>query len=275
MFLNSVILVLQEILEAALLISVLLVLIKQLQTVSTNGFLPAYRWLYHGLLGGFVGAWLYALAIPSISTWFDYVGIEVVNSFMQILIIICLICLCYGMSFNKLQYRNDLLGTLTTLYLGIVVALGIIREASEIIIYMSGVIAQPDNFTPVLLGGFIALGIGISSGIFLFYLLTTFSNKWAFRSCMLLLALFAGNMASQACLLLIQADWLPYTTELWNTSSFLPENMVVGQLLFALIGYEANPSWLQAASYLCGTLLILCSPLFRDAWFQKPAKAEI
>ena len=73
-------------------------------------------------------------------------------------------------------------------------------------------------------------------------------------------------MASQASLLLIQADWLPYTVELWDSSALLPEYSVTGQLLYALIGYEANPSLLQVCVYIGAVILILTSPLFLLSW---------
>lgn len=83
---------------------------------------------------------------------------------------------------------------------------------------------------------------------------------------MLLLALFTGNMAAQSVVLLTQADWLPYTPELWNSSAFLPENSITGRVLYVLIGYEANPSLLQAGVYLATAAFIMLSPLFQLAW---------
>lgn len=153
--------------------------------------------------------------------------------------------------------------------LTLVIALGVVREISEIIIYVTGIATQPENVSPVMLGSFIALGIGASGGILLFYILINLSELWALRSCMVLLALFTGNMASQACLLLTQADWLPYTAELWDSSSLLPEYTVPGQLLYALVGYEATPSILQGLCYVIAMLLILFSPLFKITWFSK------
>ena len=67
-------------------------------------------------------------------------------------------------------------------------------------------------------------------------------------------------------MLLTQADWLPYTAELWNSSTLIPEYSVTGQLLYALVGYEANPSILQVIFYFSSALLIAFSPLFLLAW---------
>ena len=268
MFLDAVILILQEILEAALLISVLLALTKLLRKCWLNDFTLSSFWLVPAVTAGLIGAWLFAWLTPAISPWFDYVGLEVINALIQASIIVFLLALCYGLTHERLQkiaQLNKLAGICITL----IVALGIVREVSEIIIYVSGIITQPDNFNPVIMGSLIALGIGISGGVLLYYFLLNLPTIWALRSCMLLLALFTGNMASQACLLLTQADWLPYTAELWDSSALLAEYTVPGQLLYALIGYEATPSILQGLSYLVVALLILFSPLFRTTWFSR------
>jgi len=268
MFLDTVILVLQEILEAALIISILLSLTGHFRRYWGEDFSLGHGWIGVSLVLGSLGAWIYAAYTPSITLWFDYVGLEIVNALIQILIIIFLLFLCYGLSLKRLRdiaWFNLFVGFCITL----VVALGIIREVSEIIIYCIGILSQPNNYSPVLLGSFIALGIGASSGIILYYLLTNFPGFWGLRLSMLLLALYAGNMASQASLLLIQADWLPYTPELWDSSFLIPEFTVSGQLLYALVGYEANPSILQAGLYSFAVLIILVSPLFRMCWQQK------
>jgi high-affinity iron transporter len=268
MFLDTVILVLQEILEAALIISVLLTLTRQFRQFWPGHFTLGHSWILASMLIGFIGAWIYASYTSVITLWFDYFGLEVLNALIQFLIIFCLLCLSYSFTRKKVQnlgWLNMFAGICITL----VVALGIIREVSEIILYGMGILAQPENYSPFMLGVLIALGIGASSGIILYYLLATLKPYWSLRLCMLLLALYAGNMASQASLLLVQADWLPFTEELWDSSFLLPEYTVPGQLMYALIGYEANPSVLQAAFYCGAVLLIILSPLFRLSW--KPA----
>lgn len=146
-----------------------------------------------------------------------------------------------------------------------VVLLAIIREGSEIILYVGGVAGQPGNFTPVLFGGIIGGGIGVSTGVLLYYGLISLNIKWAFRLSLILLALVTGNMGSQAVLLLTQADWLPFTPIAWNSSAILAEDSIPGHLLYALIGYESTPSVLQLVCYLSGMILIIVSPLFRQA----------
>jgi len=266
MFLSTVILVLQEILEAALLISLLLVLSRLLTRKSRENLVIPLGWLPFSVFFGLGGAWFYAAMTPTVSQWFDYVGLEVVNASIQFFTLMALVVFCFMFSSVNRRNRATMLNTLAPVLMCIIVVLGITREVSEIILYMNGVMSNPVNVSPAILGAIMAAGIGVSSGIVLYFLILSMPVIWSYRVCMLLLALFAGNMSSQAILLLTQADWLPYTPELWNSSALIPEYSVTGQLLYALVGYEANPSILQVIFYFSSALLIAFSPLFLLAW---------
>lgn len=263
MFLNAVILILQEILEAVLLLSMLLVLSAHLDVVLAGNGTVGRRWAWWALVLGIAGALLYGWMLPAVSQWFDYVGIEVVNAGLQFGIIGCLLLFC----FLPLQGKAAAAAVLKACMI-VVVALCIVREGSEVIVYLQGIFGHPENLWPVLLGALMAVGIGLSSGVLLFHALGSLQDKRSFRLALLLLALFAGNMAAQAVQLLTQADWLPYTAQLWDSSALIAEYSVTGQLLYALVGYEANPSLLQAGAYGLALLLVLFSPLFRTAWHR-------
>ncbi|MDP6651242.1 MAG: FTR1 family protein [Gammaproteobacteria bacterium] len=269
MFLDAVILILQEILEAALVISVLLVLTHLFQTIWGRDFSRRKSWFFYALILGIFGAWLYAYFIPEISDWFDYVGQEVMNSsihLVSLLFLIVLACVAPSRYFAGKQRNRS---KLAVCCMAIIVLLALVREGSEIILYLEGVTSQSENVSPVLLGAIVGAGIGVSSGIFLFYTLVSLNSPWPLRLCLLLLALISGSMASQTVMLLTQADWLPYTSIAWDSSGVLSESSVVGRVFYALIGYEATPSILQVVCYFLSMLIIVSGPLFRLAWPRK------
>ncbi len=255
MLLNSVILVLQETLEATLLISVLL-------TISHLHW-QKHAWVIYALVGGLALSVLYARQMVNISEWFDYVGQEIVNALLQIIITL-LICFSIW-AFLKNRRMNFILKSSINNYYtrafiycaAITVALSIMREGSEIFLYLSGFFHQDEYIQSVMIGSLVGFGIGISMGVLLFYGLLFLPTKWRLRGPLILLALFAGNMLSQATLQLNQADWAPSTPMLWDSSAWIPENSIAGQLLYALIGYEATPSALQVFSYIFGVTLAL------------------
>jgi high-affinity iron transporter len=262
MFLNSVILVLQEILEASLLLSLLLVLVR-LQPASAR---PRNGWALVSIACGVVGSWVFATAIPVISTWFDYVGQEVVNAAFQLATIVLVLML--GLVWRGGDEVAPLGRGLVAFCLIAIVTFAITREGAEIILYTEGVMGQPESLTPVLLGALVAAGIGVSCGVLLYFILRALPDRNALRVAVLLLALFAGNMAMQAILLLTQADWMSYTMELWSTKALLSEYSIPGQLLNALIGYEATPSLAQLIGYVAAFAAVAATPLFRHAWHE-------
>jgi len=268
MFLDALILILQEIIEATLLISVLLVLGAALHRLWPNTVQLGMGWLPAAFGFGLAGALVYGWMMPVTSAWFDYAGYEVLNALMQTAMIVLLI-LCVLM-LDPLRATPRWLGIVKAGMIA-TVALGIVREGSEIILYLNGVLGQGINVTPVTLGGFMAAGIGCSGALLLYYFLNALPALWTLRTALVLLALFTGNMASQAALLLTQADWLPYTPEAWNSSVLLSEQGIAGQLLYALIGYEANPSVMQAGVYVAAAIVVASTPLFRKAWILKVA----
>ena len=264
MFLVAVILILQEILEAALLLSVLLAVNQQMGPHLAGTRKLTLHWYAAAIFTGIFGAALFAWAMPTVSEWFDYVGQEVINALMHLVAIGGLYTHCLLLQTNARQTPGPHIGA--GLALIVVITLSITREGAEIFLYINGIMGTPTAVTPALLGAGLAGGIGISAGILLYYSLVGFSRVVTLRIGLVLLALFAGNMAAQTILLLTQADWMPYTPQLWDTTGLLTEYSVTGQLLYALIGYEATPSLAQAVSYVAAMLLLASTPLFRRSW---------
>ena len=264
MFLDAVILILQEILEAALLLSVLLAVNQLLSQQVAGSRKLALRWYAAAVIAGLISAALFAAAMPTVSQWFDYFGQEVTNAVMQIVVIGCLFTHCLLLQQEGGIGGKRMLAAGMTLVA--VIALGIAREGSEIFLYIDGIAGTPTAVTPVLLGAGVATGIGISAGVLLYYALLMFSKTAALRIGVVLLALFAGNMAAQAILLLTQADWVPFSPALWDSSTLIPESTVTAKLLYALVGYEATPSVAQGIGYVLAMLLLISTPLFRQSW---------
>jgi len=252
MLLSSVILVLREVLEAALLFSLLMVLSKRLGI--------SCRWVLVALVVGLLGAAVYGFNIDRISEAFDGVGQEVVNALLQISIYVLL---CVLATFAVRRSRGRAVSSeLLIAMMVVTVTLAIVREGSEIMIYLSAFTQLPDQVGPVMAGSAIGLGIGVSVGAVLYYALLSLSRSAAIVAGAVLLTLVAAAMASQSGQLLIQADWLPSQYPVWDSSWLLSEYSVTGQLLYALIGYEATPTPLQLFIYVAAILIIIAVVAF-------------
>ncbi len=247
--LNAVIILLREVLEAALIISVL--------TASSKLFDHKSWWLGCALMLGMGAALLYAWQLEWISGQFNGVGQEVFNAVLQIAIFGLLVIFNWGIIRSAINKSRSTDATLSGLLPALCVALAITREGSEIFIYLYGFSYSREAFLPVLTGGSIGTGIGISVGVLLYYTIIYAPNRVRLWLVCGVTTLVAAGMVSQAAQLLIQADMLPSQMPLWDTTFLLPENSVLGQLLYALVSYESTPTAIEVITYWLGLALML------------------
>ena len=107
----------------------------------------------------------------------------------------------------------------------LVVAMAITREGMEIIIFMYGFSTDPVEMLPVLVGGAIGAGIGISLGVLIYYTLINLPDRIAIIVPLLLLALVASGMASQAVVYLMQGGLIESQLPVWDTSGWVAEKI--------------------------------------------------
>ncbi len=245
MLLTTLVIVLRETLEAALIVSLLLVL-SRLRGLSC-------RWVIYGLGTGLGGAVLYASQIAPVSRWFDYAGQEITNATMQTAIHVCLVFfILLLVRPSPARYKRQITGLMS-----VAVALAVAREGFEILLYLSGLLAKPELVSPLLMGTILGAGIGCSIGALFYYGLLNLQARLCQLVAVLLVALFGGNMLAQAAQMLIQANLLESGPTLWDSAHLLAEDSLAGQLLYALIGYEATPTLTQFAAYLGGFGVLL------------------
>ena len=244
MLLNAVIIILREVIEASLIISVFLAY-SPLITKSR-------LWLFIALGLGLFAAIAYAANISSISQWQEGVGQELLNASINLALYVVLLLFIVLALHPRVQQYTQLM--IAIMIMGTVLA--ITREGSEVILYIHGFVSIPDLLQPVLIGSVIGAGIGISVGVFFYYLLVSLPFKNGLKLGYILTLLVAASMVLQATQLLIQADWLVSQYPLWDTSSWISERSITGQLLYALLGYESTPTAIQVISY-CAAIIIM------------------
>lgn len=238
MLLNSVILILREVLEAAMLVCVLLALSRSLHI--------GLRWFWYSLPLGLLGTVIVAFNLDAITDALDGSGQEVVNATLQSLVY-CLIVGIVWFSFKERQAGVPF--KILTRLMVVAVGCAMIREGSEILIYIKGFAAMEDQRTAVYAGSAIGAGIGLSLGVLLYSALGALKHSRTITSCAVLLALIGSGMVMQAVMLLEQVDWLPAGQAIWDTSGLISEQTITGELLYAVFGYESTPGVLQAILY--------------------------
>jgi len=252
MLLTSVVIIIREVLEAALLISILLSMCRQLGV--------SQAWFKWGVLAGLLGSVGYGQQMGNISSAMGGVGQELSDAGIQLLIYLCLLYSCQQLVFylNRRQSLNSIL----FVAMAVAIALAVIREGSEIYIYLSAFQGNQESRLGLYSGAVIGLGIGFSFCALFYYWLLSFSPRRAVFFGSMLLTLVAGGMILQGCKMLIQADYLP-DGQAWDSSGFLPEDGLPGQLLYAMAGYEATPAPAQVAIYVFAIAVMLATLTLR------------
>jgi high-affinity iron transporter len=246
MLLNSVVIVLREVLEAALLISVFMATSRNLGLSN--------RWAAIALVLGGIGAVVYGYLLGPVSELFDGVGQEVSNASLQLGAFLMLVPTAFQIARRSaLSGRH---GEILPLLMAATVLLAVTREGAEILVYVSGFWEVSDFLSAVGVGSLIGAGIGLSVGVLVYFLLVALPSKRALAAYGVLLLLIAAGMALQATALLIQADWITVSGAIWNTSAILPEDSLLGQLLYAFIGYEASPSATEVIVYVSSMAVV-------------------
>jgi len=249
MLVNSVVIVLREVLEAALMISVLLAISRFLGSSA--------RWVAVALTLGLLGAAAYGFFLDPVSEFFDGVGQELLNAFLQFALcgVLAVIVFLIARQHREPREHDPVLPVL----MAAAVVLAITREGSEVLIYVTGFVQINNFLSSVGLGSIAGASIGFSIGVLFYYLLLALPKRRMLMISLVLLSLTAAGMAAQATRLLIQADWLSAAGALWNTSGVLPEDSLPGQLLYALIGYEATPSAIEVGFYAASLAVMATS----------------
>lgn len=252
---DAVLLVLREVLEASLIICLLLSLSRKLAFPRA--------WIFAALAGGFLGSWLLAHYAYAIADSWDGMGQEFLNSLLYLLTILCalwLVLMILPRLFIK-PVHNMLFSANNHVLLYIlcivIVSFSIAREGSEIWIYISSFYGQLDVLYSALIGGVIGVGIGVSLGALTYYLLVFMSDRYFLAVFATVMLLVAGGFSMQIAEQLMQVGILNSTAPLWDSSFLVSEQSWLGELLYALIGYDAKPTITQGIFYMIAVAPVL------------------
>ena len=141
-------------------------------------------------------------------------------------------------------------GSGTLLALAVVVAVAVLREGSEVVLFLYGLAAGGDGLAA--LAGGMAAGLlgGAAVAALLHRGFLSIPARYVFKVSNVLLSLLAAGMAAQAAGFLVSADLLPALgARVWDSSAILDQGSLVGRALHALVGYTDRPAGLQVLVY--------------------------
>lgn len=255
---GAAIIVLRESLEAALIIGIV--------AAATRGIPNRNRWLLAGAAAGLSGSILVALLTQQIAAWADGLGQELFNAAVLAVAVAMLAWHNIWMASHATEMVRNAKGVANAVKDGLrnlsavalVIALAVLREGSETVLFLYGMLSTGEAATSITTGALVGLAGGVAAGAAMYAGLVRIPLRWFFSVTALLILLVAAGMAGQMARFLIQADLLPpLVSPLWDASPLLPNDSALGTLLHALVGYEAQPAGMQVLFYAATLSLIL------------------
>jgi high-affinity iron transporter len=268
---GALIIVFREVIEAGLIVGIVL--------AATQGLEGRARWIVIGVGAGIGGAALLAIFAGAISNAMSGTGQELFNALILGVAVVMLAWHNIWMAKHGREMAAELrsvgkavsAGSRSVSALAVVVGVAVLREGSEVVLFLYGLALSDSGSGWSLLGGGIGglvLGAGLS---FLTYRgLLTIPPRYLFGVTGALIAFLAAGMAAQCVYYLEQADVVNILGgTLWNTSNILSEKSIVGRVLHTLIGYSDQPTAMQGLAYIATLAAILV--LGRIASRPRPA----
>ena len=269
----SLIIVFREALEAGLIVGIVL--------AATTGVPGRERAVGFGVLAGVLGACVVAAFAGELANLFQGSGQEFFNASILLLAVCMLTWHNVWMASHGREMARELkaaghkvkTGERTLLALSVVVGVAVLREGSEVVLFLYGIAAQGGtSASGMVAGGGLGLLAGAAVSALMYFGLLTIPAGKLFQVTSGLITLLAAGMAAQAVIFLQNGGWLEYfTATVWDTSWLIKEDSITGRLLHTLVGYSEAPNGAQLLAYLATIALMLV--LMRTV--GKPARRPV
>lgn len=255
--LATAIIVFREVLEAALVISIVL--------AAAKGVAGRGRWVSLGVLLGIAGACVVATFAGAIAGAVEGRGQEFLNAGILLAAVAMLGWHNIWMSQHGKELAREMTaagrdvasGVKPLSVLMIVVMVAVLREGSETVLFGYGIYASGAGVTTMLAGGALGVAGGLLAGALLYNGLLRIPTRHLFTVTGWMILLLAAGMAADAAGFLAQAGVLPtFGNSIWDTSWLLTEHSLIGRVLHILVGYTQRPSGIQLLFYVAALAAI-------------------
>ena len=257
--LATLVIVFREVIEAGLIVGIVL--------AATQGVPRRSLWVTYGVGGGVLGACLVAAFAGELASLFEGSGQEIFNATILLLAVCMLTWHNVWMAGHGREMARAMkavgvevsAGQRSLAALAIVVGVAVLREGSEVVLFLYGIASQGGTSqSAMLIGGALGLiaGAGVSALMFLGLLQIPAGKLFSVTAW--LITLLAAGMAAQAVLFLQQGGYLQVLqSTLWDTSWLLSQDSIGGRLLHTLIGYSDAPNGAQLIAYVATIVIIM------------------
>lgn len=256
---GAAIILFREVLEAALVIGIVL--------AASRGVAARGTWVVGGVIAGALGAALLAAGAEAVSSAFAGVGQELLNAAILLGAVVLLAWHCIWMRRHGARIAREMrsvghevsAGARPLHVLALVAGLAVLREGSEVVLFLYGIAAGGTAVGAVWTGAALGLAAGAVVGALLYFGLLRIPSRHLFSVTGWLIVLLAAGMAGQAGAYLVQAGVLTGIVEpVWDSSRWLAQGSILGEVLHVLAGYADRPSLTQVLFFVA-TLVVIVS----------------
>ena len=250
--LATLLIVFREVIEAGLIVGIVL--------AATKGVPRRGLWVSYGVIAGVAGACLVAAFASEIGALFQGSGQELFNASILLLAVGMLTWHNVWMASHGRAIAQEMCevgravasGGRPLAALAIVCGVAVLREGSEIVLFLYGIAASGGTSAlGMMAGGILGLLAGAGVSTLMYLGLLTIPARYLFSFTSGLITLLAAGLAAQAVAFLQQAGYVEVlTSTVWDTSWLLSDDSVPGRLLHTLIGYTDRPNGAQVLVYL-------------------------
>ena len=257
---GALLIVFREVIEAGLIVGIVL--------AATRGARGSRIWITGGVLAGVVGAALVAAFAEALTQAVAGRGQELFNAGVLATAVVMLAWHNIWMARHGRELASNLAeagraaatGDKSFIALAIVVALAVLREGSEVALFLYGILISGESTWNLLAGGIAGLGLGVLVSVATFFGLVTIPPRHLFAVTTALITFLAAGLAAQ-CVGFLQQAWIvtSLTQTAWDTSAILPDAGLAGRVLHTLIGYTDQPSQMQVVVYIITLVAIFAA----------------
>lgn len=256
--LSSAIIYFREAFEIVLIVGIIL--------AATRGLPGRAKWIYVGFASGIAGSALVAMFTDSISNFAEGLGQEIFNAAIMFTAAFFIGWTVIWMKRHAREMKAHFTrigesvasGDIPAYSLSAVIALAILREGSEIVLFSYGMLAGGQvTAASLAMGGALGLAGGLALGLALYYGLLQISTRYFMQITSWMLVLLVAGMMSQGVGMLIAAGYFEnFSATVWNSEWLLSDANIIGQSLGVLVGYTSRPAEAQVAVYVLSIILL-------------------
>jgi high-affinity iron transporter len=250
--LAALLIVFREVFEAGLIVGIVMAV--------TAGIARRGWWIGGGVAAGVLGACVVALFAASLSAAFEGFGQEMFNAAILLVAVAMLTWHNIWMARHGRELAAEMqaaghavkAGAKSLAGLAVVVAIAVLREGFEVVLFLYGVAAaDPGSGLAISAGAAAGLALAVITCLLTYLGLLTIPSRHLFAVTTVMLAFLAAGMAAQAVAFLEAANALTALgATLWDSSWLLSDRSMLGRALHTLVGYSDQPTALQFLVYL-------------------------